>query len=239
LLPHGRIIRRRSICKLPLSDVLTHHGNLEEAIAYTRETCRRVPNNRAPYVNLGYLLEKKGLTLADKAVLDEAIATYRLAIQHSSEIVVKHAGLPEYLKGLASRINKLAWSLSTNPDPSSRDAAKSLALAKQALDLDPEEGSYWRTFGAAHYRAGGWRAALAALEKSLQFRKGGDSFDWFLLAMAHWQLGEKDRAQTWYAKAAEWMEKNLPQDELLRRFRAEAAALLKSDDRPKTRPESK
>jgi hypothetical protein len=44
--------------------------------------------------------------------------------------------------------------------------------------------------------------------------------------MAHWQLGEKDKAGEWYDKAIEWMEKNHPTGEQLRRFRAEASQLL-------------
>jgi hypothetical protein len=50
--------------------------------------------------------------------------------------------------------------------------------------------------------------------------------DFFFLAMAHWQLGEKDEARKYYDKAVAWMDKNKPDDEELRRFRAEAAALL-------------
>ena len=52
------------------------------------------------------------------------------------------------------------------------------------------------------------------------------SFDWFFLAMAHWQLDNKDKAHTWYKKAAEWTEKNQPNNKELRRFRAEAEELM-------------
>jgi WD40 repeat protein len=48
------------------------------------------------------------------------------------------------------------------------------------------------------------------------------SFNTIFLAMAHWQLGNKEDNQ-----AVVWMEKNKPQDEELLRFRAEAAELLK------------
>ena len=78
----------------------------------------------------------------------------------------------------------------------------------------------------AHYRAGDWKAAIEALTKSMELRNGGDSNDWFFLAMAHWQLGDKTQARSWYDKAVPWMEKNQPKDEELLRFRAEAAALL-------------
>jgi tetratricopeptide (TPR) repeat protein len=75
-------------------------------------------------------------------------------------------------------------------------------------------------------RAGDWKPAIATLEKSTELRDGGDASDWFFLAMAHWQLGHKDEARTWYDKAIEWMDKNQPQNEELQRFRAEAAELL-------------
>ena len=40
------------------------------------------------------------------------------------------------------------------------------------------------------------------------------------------QLGDKQTAHKWYAQAVEWMDKNQPANEELRRFRAEAAELL-------------
>jgi hypothetical protein len=44
--------------------------------------------------------------------------------------------------------------------------------------------------------------------------------------MAHWQLGEKDKAREWFAKAVQWMEKGNPENAERKRFRAEAAELL-------------
>ena len=44
--------------------------------------------------------------------------------------------------------------------------------------------------------------------------------------MAYWQLDEQDEARKWCDQAVEWMEKNKPQDEELKRFRAEAEELL-------------
>jgi hypothetical protein len=43
--------------------------------------------------------------------------------------------------------------------------------------------------------------------------------------MPRWRLGERDEARRWYEKAVEWM-KTKPNDDELRRFRSEAAALL-------------
>jgi tetratricopeptide (TPR) repeat protein len=48
----------------------------------------------------------------------------------------------------------------------------------------------------------------------------------FTLAMARWKLGEKDVARRWYDKAVERIDKTKPEDESLRRFHEEAAAML-------------
>jgi tetratricopeptide (TPR) repeat protein len=103
-------------------------------------------------------------------------------------------------------------------------------LAKKAVEQAPKNGVYWNTLGAARYRAGDGEGAIAALEKSMELRKGGSSLDWFLLAMAHWQLGAKDQALKWHEKAVVWMDEQRPNDEQLRRLRSEAAELLKIDD---------
>jgi Tol biopolymer transport system component len=64
----------------------------------------------------------------------------------------------------------------------------------------------------------------------MELRKGGDSFDWFFLAMAHEKLGDKEKARQWYDRATRWMDKNQPTNEELASFRAEAAQLLGVDN---------
>jgi len=90
--------------------------------------------------------------------------------------------------------------------------------------------------GAAHYRAGNWKDSIDALQKSMELRAGGDSFDWFFVAMACQRQGKKELAGKWFDQAVQWMEKNNPKDEELLRFRAEAAALLGRSE--KASPES-
>ena len=67
--------------------------------------------------------------------------------------------------------------------------------------------------------------AIESLDRSMKGRKGGDSNDWFFLAMAEWRLGNKETARDWFRKAVEWMEKHGPQNKELARFRAEAEEL--------------
>src|SRR5262245_63888296 len=66
----------------------------------------------------------------------------------------------------------------------------------------------------------------------MELRQGGFSADWFFLAVAQWQLGEKEQARKRVHQAVLWMDKNQPQDAELRCFRAEAAALLGLQNAP-------
>src|SRR5262249_17527591 len=63
----------------------------------------------------------------------------------------------------------------------------------QAVAARPESADYRNTLGVAHYRNGDDKAAVAELERTMSLRAGGNSFDWFFLAMAHWRLGDRDK----------------------------------------------
>ena len=84
--------------------------------------------------------------------------------------------------------NEMAWLFATCPNPRFRDAGKAVRFAQKAVELAQTDGNAWNTLGAAQYRAGEWKLAVEALNKSMDLRMGGDGFDWFFLAMAHWQL---------------------------------------------------
>jgi hypothetical protein len=55
---------------------------------------------------------------------------------------------------------------------------------------------------------------------------GGTSFDWFFVAMAHWRLGDHNKARIWFDRAVQWINRHKPHDDELFRFRAEAQAML-------------
>ena len=64
---------------------------------------------------------------------------------------------------VATALNNLAWLEATCSDVSFRNAREAVRHARRATVLEPEEGNYWNTLGAAHYRAGEWEEAKAAL----------------------------------------------------------------------------
>jgi WD40 repeat protein/serine/threonine protein kinase len=160
--------------------------------------------------------------------LAEAVQECRQAIKVAED---HHRVFREIDTNYLDMLNHLAWLLATCPEPGLAAPGEAVALVKKALEHFPRAGPYWNTLGVAHYRGGDWKAAIAALEQSMSLSKGGSSFDFLFLAMAHWQLGEKTKAKEWYDKGAAWMEAQaqaLPAtgQQELKRFRAEAAELL-------------
>jgi serine/threonine protein kinase/Tfp pilus assembly protein PilF len=241
-------------------------GRLSEAeLAYQQSSklsdkfLAQFPNIASPnesiYAYLGFaqLLASSGRADAAKEQFANAL---QIAPENSNELIDVYLGLAHFeassgrsetAKELYDKVlqldpqnspalNNLAWFLATCVDIKLRDAARAIQLAKKAVELKPEDGANWNTLGVAQYRAGEWQPAIESLNKSLELQKANEGFDWFFLAMAHWQLDHKDEARQWYDKAVEWMDKNQPKDEELIRFRAEAAELLGVTE-PKPQPE--
>jgi serine/threonine protein kinase/Flp pilus assembly protein TadD len=193
-----------------LGMTLHRQGKLPEAIAAYRRVVALNPKYPGAYADLASALNSQ-------KKFDEAIPCYGKAIEIDPNSPSTH--------------NELAWILATCPEVGLRDSKRSVPLAKRAVELKPEVSTFWNTLGAAHYRAGDWKEAVAALQKSMELRNGGDAFDWFFLAMARRRIGEKDKAREWYDRAVQWMAKNQPTNEELRRFRAEAAELLELNEK--------
>jgi serine/threonine protein kinase/WD40 repeat protein len=123
--------------------------------------------------------------------------------------------------------NSQAWALVRGRNSQFRNPDRVVQLAQRAVDQAPDTANFWNTLGVAHYRAGDWKKAIAALNQSMKLAKGKlGSFDTFFLAMAHCRLGDRDKARQFYDQAVRWMNQNKPTDEELRDFRAEAADLL-------------
>jgi eukaryotic-like serine/threonine-protein kinase len=160
-----------------------------------------------------------GLLLSDTKRPQDAADAFRQARVAFDESAAK---APESAKFQGA----LAWFLATCPVPQFRDANRAVEAAKRALQRDPASTIAWSALGIAHYRGGAWQAALEALTKAYDLSGGGNSAEWFFIAMVHWQRGNKEEARRWYQQAVDWMQKHQPGDPDWPRFRAEAAELL-------------
>jgi tetratricopeptide (TPR) repeat protein len=167
------------------------------------------------YNNLGNLLHATGRPREAEAAHGEALA---LRKQLADEF-------PDDPKAL----NDIAWLLATCPARTVRNPAHAVESAQKAVGLAPQVREYWGTLGVARYRVGDWQAALDSLQKAVRLSHGGDGGAGFFLAMAHWQLGNKEQARRCYGQAVARVHGNKSRDVELNRFRAEAAVLLGLD----------
>jgi len=99
-----------------------------------------------------------------------------------------------WLPSKAEAHNNLAWFLAADPGRRPYDPARAVALATQAV-AEGGAGTYWNTLGVAHYRAGDWKEAAAALEKS-QRLQGENGYDSFFLAMTYARQGRRSERAT-------------------------------------------
>ena len=189
--------------------VRRNQGHFREALADLSRTIALNPNHAGAY-------RARGMTHYSLGDWTKAAADLARAAELTPDQPELH--------------NQAAWLLATNPTREGRDPGRAVALAQKAVELDPNAPTYWNTLGVARYRVGRWNDAIEALTRSMDLGHGQyESFDTFLLAMAHWQLGNRQEARTWYARAHRWMEQQMSSDPELRRFGAEAAELLGID----------
>jgi uncharacterized protein HemY len=148
------------------------------------------------------------------------------AAEQYCEALTLREGLAARYPDNAQDANELAWFLAVCADPRFRNPARAVSFAQKAVNQVRQNGGFWNTLGMAQYRAGQWQKAVTALEKAMALGKGGNSSDWLFLAMAHWQLGEKEAARRWYDKAHKELKKFEYPREQEGRWLAEAATLL-------------
>jgi tetratricopeptide (TPR) repeat protein len=137
-------------------------------------------------------------------------------------------------------LNGLAWYLATCRDVKLRDPARAIKLSEQSIaGLERESkdkaklGDHYGTLGAAYCRNGQHALAVAKLARALELRPNDAAtvtFNHYYLALSHWKLDDKKKAQEAYDVALKSIEKLTPNDEQhrahLTRLRAEIAELL-------------
>jgi tetratricopeptide (TPR) repeat protein len=238
-----------------LGYALRYHGDLEGAMAAYRRAIDAKPDYATPYSNLAVCYASIGMW-------DDAVINFRQAIRYGLNRPQTHFSLAEALAQQGDRAAavtaarqglllkppaggddvqcaNLAWLLAGSAPARPDEAEAAVQLAKRAVGQKPKAGLHWTRLGVAHYRAGDWKAAIAALEKAIEIFGSETTQEWFFVAMAHWQQGDKGGARLAFVQAVrsvekaqeqEWLKKNQAFAENLRLFRAETETLFGPDD---------
>jgi hypothetical protein len=182
----------------------------------------------APRIRLADRYRSMGRAFRKQGRLTEAQTAWQHVLGLLTELVAAHPGDPTVQQRWCDCANDLAWLLLNHPDPARRDPAAAIALAGQVVERCPDGGAYWNTLGAAHYRAGNFESAVAALDRATVLSGGSTAFDDLFLAMAYAQLGQEHQARHHLDRATHWMERHTLYHAELLRVRGEALALLPS-----------
>jgi eukaryotic-like serine/threonine-protein kinase len=222
-----------------LGVALRNQGKWDLAIAEHREAIQLQPSKASSHNQLGWTLKMQGK-------LAEALAEFREAIRIEPDDVTVRDSLGTTLRSLgklaeaiaeyheAMRLqpdsavlrNGLAWTVVLMPKRPPPEYAEALLHSRRAVELAPKEVYMVNTLALAEYRTGHWAESITASERAIALAKEVDASNWFFLAMANWQRGEKDTAREWFDKAVAWTKEKDPKNAELLLFWTESAELL-------------
>jgi serine/threonine-protein kinase len=208
-----------------LYDMLGNHAKamdeLGAAIRVCEQLTRDAPTDAIHQVQLGQLTNARAHSLV-REDRDAGLKMYRRAGAAFRKAVELD---PEN----ARATNFLAWFLLVCPDERLRDTAEAVVWARRSIAASqgPEQSRAWNTLGVAYYRQANWRGAIEAVENSCRLSPtGGNDVDYFLLAMAHWQLGDPSSARKYYAEGERWVTRSRTRGGENTEFYREASKLL-------------
>ena len=203
-----------------------------DSLAIRERLAAEFPNTPVAHLLLARTLKDLSELLSMTGRPQESLEAYRRAVAIYEKLAILDPAL-------TFRQVRLAWVLATHPDPHAREPARAVELARNSLDNEELGSSDWIILGAAYYRAGNWKAAKDALAHSKVLWADDEMrcSERFFTAMVYWQLGEESKARESYAEAIEQMDKQIPNDGLLRRVRAEAEELLIRGGKPSSNGE--
>ena len=118
----------------------------------------------------------------------------------------KYASIVKDPSRAAQAYDVAAWSLAGRHQEFV-DPEIAVELYAKAHEIQPQNWEYLCGLGASCYRTGRWGESITALMKATASADGENALNYLLLAMAHWQGGNKVAAGDWHDKALKWIEK--------------------------------
>jgi hypothetical protein len=188
-----------------LADVLQSMGRFKEALVPAQRVV-----NLSPDESRGFLLV--------------ALCQYELGNEKAGKAAMAQAEQRALASSRASALNRLAWELVRDPNASFHDPQAALGLARRAVKSRPDFAAL-NTLAVALYRTGDFAGAVKNARLSLAAKAlgYGENYNHYLLALAHWRMGEKDKARAEYSLAKLPDGTGYPME--LKQFEDEAKAL--------------
>lgn len=182
------------------------------ALALFQALVDEYPDNESFRTHLAAAHFLAGERFAEWHRYSEAAAQYEAAIRCNPE--------------LTSAYNRLAWLLANCPDTELRNTDRAVQVAARATEFAPKITMCWKALGIALYRDAKWEKAVIALETAIAGDPYESSYDWLFLAMAHWQLGNRQLARECFSQAPQQMPELGENGAKLGEIRAEGSDLL-------------
>jgi tetratricopeptide (TPR) repeat protein len=203
--------------QLPRSANSSHNGEMALTSAASSLTHQQ---------RLGVRYRQLGRALKNEGDFAQAKSAWLFALDLLGAPRSSQRGRRAVSKEWCDCANDLAWLMVSSPDPAVRNPAHAVALASKAVEAFPENGTFWNTLGAAHYRAGEFEPAIAAINCARELNAGGTPFDHLVLAMAYARLDNHEQARHWLEEAAPGLNQGQMRNTELLRLRDEASALV-------------
>jgi eukaryotic-like serine/threonine-protein kinase len=117
------------------------------------------------------------------------------ARQFKAKAIAVSRQMVEHQDATTNDLNSLAWHLATCSDKELRDPATAVILAQRGVEkTEGKNAAILNTLGVAQYQAGRYSEAIDTLARSDTAQRGIPA-DVAFIALAHWRLGEHDKAQ--------------------------------------------
>jgi serine/threonine protein kinase/tetratricopeptide (TPR) repeat protein len=184
-----------------------------------------------------------GKILANVGRSQEARQAFERACEAQRRLFKDHPDVSVYRQNLAATCYDAAVNYATLTGRDGRDTALARELAREAVEVKPQEAGFWKGLALAEYRAGDLDAALKAETMALELRKSdGYYYDWLLLALIHLDRGDRAEARKWagrvYGGKAPGTVQGPEVDftRLARESEARLRSILDDDDPPRPEP---
>ncbi len=218
------ICRELAACELELAELLEDNKDLQQAEAVYRQAATHAEAASTPGpvevlwlraqigTRLGNLLFDSGKRSEGKAALAAALSAKELVAAAQPDSAGYQADL--------------AWSLLDCRDVEQRNPARAVEFARRSTLLRPKDAEAWLVSGATLYRVGRWQEAVAALEKSSQLDRGGQTAVCYYLALGYQKLDEPRKARSAMTRAESRFAASKSTDHALTELREEARQAL-------------